>query len=476
MSQIVAVAPALPGHRYSQQQITDAFAEVVLPPGTDRGVLDRLHRATGVTYRHLALPLDAYAGLADFGAANDAFIEVGTRLGAQAVGDALAAAGLAAEDVDIIVTTSVTGIAAPSLDARLVPLLGLRPDVRRIPVFGLGCVAGAAGVARVDDLLRGDPDAVAVLLSVELCSLTVQRDDSSMANLVGSGLFGDGAAAVVMVGDRRAAAAGAARSARGRLAQPALPGHRAGDGLGRRRQRLPDRAVCRRTGARRGAPRPRHVGLPRRPRAQDRRHRHLGGAPGRAQGAGGDGAHPRPRRRTPCGAPGRRCPGWATCRRPRCCTCSPTPSPTSRRRPARRGCCWRWARASAPSWCCCCGEQRRAVRRAGARGRRRAGRRAGRQRAQPPLVAGPRRHRVGRRALPGDGGAAHRPAGGRGGRGAAAGPAVPAVAGLADAGAACVAAQAAAVVVHHDAGPAVVHPHRRRAGQPARSPPGRTAG
>ena len=204
MSQVVAVAPALPGYRYPQQQITDAFAEVVLPVGTDRAVLDRLHRATGVTYRHLALPLDAYVGLADFGAANDAFLEVGTRLGAEAVGDALAAAGLAPEDVDVIVTTSVTGVAAPSLDARLVPLLGLRPDVRRIPVFGLGCVAGAAGVARVDDLLRGDPDAVAVLLSVELCSLTVQRDDSSMANLVGSGLFGDGAAAVVMVGDRRA--------------------------------------------------------------------------------------------------------------------------------------------------------------------------------------------------------------------------------------------------------------------------------
>ncbi len=115
------------------------------------------------------------------------------------------------------------------------PLLGLRPDVRRVPVFGLGCVAGAAGVARVHDLLRGDPDGVAVLLSVELCSLTVQRDDASMANLVGSGLFGDGAAAVVMVGERRAAALGLTRAARGRLPQPAVPGHRAGDGLGRRR-------------------------------------------------------------------------------------------------------------------------------------------------------------------------------------------------------------------------------------------------
>jgi alkylresorcinol/alkylpyrone synthase len=205
VSQVVSVAPALPVHRYTQQEITDAFAEVVLPPGTDRGVLDRLHRATGVEHRHLALPLDAYSGLAGFGASNDAFIEVGTRLAAEAVSAALSAVELGPEDVDVILATSVTGIAAPSLESRLVPLLGLRPDVRRIPVFGLGCVAGAAGIARLHDLLKGDPDGVAVLLSVELCSLTVQRDDSSMANLVGSGLFGDGATAVVMVGERRAA-------------------------------------------------------------------------------------------------------------------------------------------------------------------------------------------------------------------------------------------------------------------------------
>jgi alkylresorcinol/alkylpyrone synthase len=72
-------------------------------------------------------------------------------------------------------------------------------------MFGLGCVAGAAGVARLHDFLRGSPDAVAVLLAVELCSLTMQRSDASVANLVASGLFGDGAAAVVAVGDRRAA-------------------------------------------------------------------------------------------------------------------------------------------------------------------------------------------------------------------------------------------------------------------------------
>jgi alkylresorcinol/alkylpyrone synthase len=208
MSRIAAVAGVVPEHRYEQAALTDAFARLVLPAGTDRRVLDRLHEATGVRTRHLALALADYPALDGFGATNDAFIRVGTDLGTRAVVQALDQAGLAAADVDLVVATSVTGIAAPSMDARLVPRLGLRPDVKRLPIFGLGCVAGAAGIARVHDYLRGDPDGVAVLVSLELCSLTVQRDDASMPNLVASGLFGDGGAAVVMVGERRAEALG----------------------------------------------------------------------------------------------------------------------------------------------------------------------------------------------------------------------------------------------------------------------------
>jgi len=207
---IAAVRGALPGHRHAQAEVTAALAQVVLGAehADRRLLLERLHSSAGVQTRHLALPLADYADLGGFGASNDLFIDLGLSLGERAITDALAAAGLQPADVDLLMTTSVTGIAVPSLDARLVGRVGLRPDVKRLPVFGLGCVAGAAGIARAHDFLKGDPDGVAVLLSVELCSLTFQRDDDSTANLVASALFGDGAAAVVLVGERRAAAMG----------------------------------------------------------------------------------------------------------------------------------------------------------------------------------------------------------------------------------------------------------------------------
>ncbi|MEV7003772.1 3-oxoacyl-[acyl-carrier-protein] synthase III C-terminal domain-containing protein [Streptomyces sp. NPDC093982] len=203
MTRIVAVHGALAPHRRTQPEITDMVARTCLPEGSDRRVLDRLHRSVKVSSRHMTLPLERYGELDGFGAANDVFIAAATDLGAKAVRGALQMAGLTAADVDLLIFTSVTGIATPSIDARLAGRLGLRPDVKRLPLFGLGCAGGAAGLARMHDYLLGRPGQVAVLLSVELCSLTFQRNDASMANLVATGLFGDGAAAVVAYGGER---------------------------------------------------------------------------------------------------------------------------------------------------------------------------------------------------------------------------------------------------------------------------------
>ncbi|MEO8748775.1 MAG: 3-oxoacyl-[acyl-carrier-protein] synthase III C-terminal domain-containing protein [Allobranchiibius sp.] len=203
--QILSARGALPPHRYPQEQITDAFVQSMVP-GTDERLTRRFHGNAGVDYRHTAIPLEQYSELTDFGASNDIFIDVAVQLGSQAVLEALKAAGLEPRDLDVIISATVTGLAVPSLDARIAANIGLRPDVVRMPLVGLGCVAGAAGVARLDDFLRGRPDAVGVLVAVELCSLTLQRTDRSLPNLVASGLFGDGAGAVVAAGSRRAAA------------------------------------------------------------------------------------------------------------------------------------------------------------------------------------------------------------------------------------------------------------------------------
>jgi len=202
----VGTAPA--PHRYEQDELIAAFKAYWSTRHHNTARVEQLHKAVRVGGRNLALPMERYVTMSGFGESNDAFIQVATDIGEVAVRRALDAAGLQPADVDAIYFTTVTGIAAPSIDARLCNRLGFRTDIKRVPLFGLGCVAGAAGVARMQDYLRGWPDHVALLLSVELCSLTIQRADLSIPNLIASGLFGDGAAAVVAMGPARAAREG----------------------------------------------------------------------------------------------------------------------------------------------------------------------------------------------------------------------------------------------------------------------------
>ncbi len=196
---ISGASSALPKHYYPQKTLVEAFRKIW---GTrlDRfEVLERLHSATQVDGRYLALPLERYP-LPNWGEANNCWIEAAVDLGEQAICRAMQQAGVGPKDIGAFFFVSITGVASPSVDARLINRMGLNTRMKRIPIFGLGCVAGAAGIARAADYAKAFPKEAALLLSVELCSLTIQQDDLSAANLISSGLFGDGAAAVIVAG------------------------------------------------------------------------------------------------------------------------------------------------------------------------------------------------------------------------------------------------------------------------------------
>jgi alkylresorcinol/alkylpyrone synthase len=196
---ILAAASALPKHYYPQNELIDAFRKHWGKRLERFGILERLHAATQVDGRFLALPLSEYP-LKSWGHANDRWIEASLELGERAVCRAVTRAGIDAKDIGAIFFVSITGIASPSIEARLINRMGLSNRMKRMPIFGLGCVAGAAGIARAADYVRAFPKEACLVLSVELCSLTVQQDDLSAANLISTGLFGDGAAAAIVAG------------------------------------------------------------------------------------------------------------------------------------------------------------------------------------------------------------------------------------------------------------------------------------
>lgn len=200
---IASVGSAFPKHYYPQAVLSAALKKYWDGRLNNPDVVDRMHAHAEIDGRYLSLPIDAYYQMNTWGQYNNAWIECAQELGQQALCQALAGAGLAPGDIDALFVVSVTGVASPSLDARLVNRMGLSPRIKRIPIFGLGCVAGAAGIARAADYVRAFPHHVAALLAVELCSLTLQKEDVSMANLISAALFGDGAAATLVVGAER---------------------------------------------------------------------------------------------------------------------------------------------------------------------------------------------------------------------------------------------------------------------------------
>src|SRR5215470_11328235 len=198
--QIASAASAFPKNYYPQKFLLEQLQQYWGEKLKNPQMLARLHRNVAVEGRHLALPYEQYYNLHTWGDANNVWIQVAQELGEQALCRALHHARLEPKDLGALFFTSVTGISSPSIDALLINRMGLPANIKRVPIFGLGCVAGAAGIARAADYVRAYPSQAAALVSVELCSLTTQREDLSVANLISSGLFADGSAAVIVTG------------------------------------------------------------------------------------------------------------------------------------------------------------------------------------------------------------------------------------------------------------------------------------
>jgi alkylresorcinol/alkylpyrone synthase len=152
----------------------------------------------GIERRHIVRPVEWYEGDHGWKVRNQVYLEAAEQLYEEAAAKALAAAGIAASEVDGLVTVSTTGIATPSLEARVAGRMGFRPDAERVPIFGLGCAGGVSGLATASRLAAEKAGKTILFVTVELCSTSIRLDKLSKANIVATALFGDGAAAAVL--------------------------------------------------------------------------------------------------------------------------------------------------------------------------------------------------------------------------------------------------------------------------------------
>lgn len=201
MPYLVDVQPVFPEYKYSQKEIKDRLKTIWNQKMSRPERLDKILDNVLVDERKLSMPIEKYFEKMTFGERNDVFIEVAVDLAEKASRQILDKYNIDASEISSLWSNTVTGFAIPSLDARLMNRLNFKPNTKRMPLLGLGCMAGVSGINRVSDYLKAYPKEVALFFSVELCSMTFQIEDISLANIISTCLFGDGAAAVLLVGD-----------------------------------------------------------------------------------------------------------------------------------------------------------------------------------------------------------------------------------------------------------------------------------
>ena len=200
MPRLASLRFAVPPHAVDQEEAR-RLCETIYAGQTKVLDLLRVFPACGVEKRHLSFPPSYYAERRSFDDRNADFIVKAVDLAAEAARAALERAGLRPEQIDHIVLSTTTGLATPSLDALLVGRLGLRNDVRRWPLFGLGCAGGVGALGRAAEILKGAPRQRALVVAVELCGQVFSHEARTPVDVVGCALFGDGAAAGIVTGD-----------------------------------------------------------------------------------------------------------------------------------------------------------------------------------------------------------------------------------------------------------------------------------
>jgi alkylresorcinol/alkylpyrone synthase len=198
---LLALATAVPPHAIDQSDVVRVAPSFFPDLFRDHPALPEVFTHTGIERRHMARPLSWFFETHDWKDRTEAYLETASALFLSASRQAIDRARLDPAEIDIVVTVSSTGIATPSLDARVASELGLRPDVRRVPLFGLGCAGGVTGLATAARLARGEPGATVLLVAVELCTLAFRFDGASRIEVIATALFGDGAAAAVLRAD-----------------------------------------------------------------------------------------------------------------------------------------------------------------------------------------------------------------------------------------------------------------------------------